>query len=530
MTNALEMKNICKYFPGVRANHNVNLTVRQGEVHALLGENGAGKSTLMNILYGLYAPTSGEVYINEEKVDITSPGKAIELGIGMVHQHFMLIPALSVIENVVLGMNDTKGQRLDLKAASKKLVALAEQYNMKVDPNAMVSDLTVGQQQRLEILKALYRGANLFIFDEPSAVLTPQEVEELFNMYKLLTSEGKTIIFITHKLNEVMAICDRCTVLRLGEVKATVNIEDTNREELAALMVGKKVDLEYDKKEMDPAEQSDVLVVKDLCSTKGNKAIKDINFTIKTGEILGFAGVDGNGQTDMVDCITGLLKTESGSVVINGKDMTNAKPQYVLDEGVSHIPADRLARGVVKSMQLTENVLIMNTRNPEMIKKNGIINWKAVENYTDGIIERYNVKTPSRFESIGHLSGGNQQKLVVGREVEKNPKLLISMLPSRGLDIGATHFIQETIVKHRDEGGAVLLVSTELDEILALSDRVAVMFEGQIMGIVPPTTPIHQISMMMAGMTWEDVQKEEANKVETEEERIRREKEEALYK
>lgn len=511
MANALEMKDICKYFSGVRANYNVNLSVRQGEVHALLGENGAGKSTLMNILYGLYSPTSGEIYINGQKENITSPQKAIKLGIGMVHQHFMLIPALSVIENVVLGMNEDPGPMLDLNSAAKRLTDLANQYNMSLDPFAKVSQLTVGQQQRLEILKALYRGAKLFIFDEPTAVLTPQEVDELFNMFKLLTSEGKTIIFITHKLQEVMTICDRCTVLRLGEVVATVNTADTNKQDLATLMVGKPVSMVYEKAEMDPAAQRPILQMEDVCTeaSEGHKALKGINLTIESGEIIGIAGVDGNGQSELVDSITGLLRVKSGKVLIDGQDLTNHTPRQVLEAQVSHIPADRIARGVVMSMNLSENVLLMNTRRKSFLK--GIfLQWGKINQYADDIIKKYNVKTPSRNELMQNLSGGNQQKVVLGREIERGPKLLIAMHPARGLDIGATNFVQQNIVEERDRGAAVLLVSTELEEIQALSDRIAVMFEGEIMGIVPPDTPIHEISMMMAGIHYEDIQKEKA--------------------
>ena len=509
MANALEMKNICKYFTGVRANHNVNLTVRQGEVHALLGENGAGKSTLMNILYGLYSPTSGEIYINGKKENITSPQKAIRLGIGMVHQHFMLIPALTVIENVVLGMNENKGPMLDLNAAAKRLTDLAKQYNMQLDPKAKVADLSVGQQQRLEILKALYRGAKLFIFDEPTAVLTPQEVEELFNMFKLLTSQGHTIIFITHKLQEVMTICDRCTVLRLGEVAATVDIKDTNKQDLATLMVGKPVSMVYEKAEIDPAKQTPVLEVTDLQLKPGHghKGLKHVNLTIKSGEIIGIAGVDGNGQDELVDCITGLLHAEGGSVRIDGKDLTKATPRQVLESHVSHIPADRIARGVVMPMNMSENVLLMNTRKPDFTK-GCFLQWGKINEYTDGIIQKYNVKTPSRNELMQNLSGGNQQKIVLGREIERTPRLLIAMHPARGLDIGATSFVQQNIVDERDRGTAVLLVSTELEEIQALSDKIAVMFEGEIMGIVPPDTPITEISMMMAGIHYDDILKE----------------------
>ncbi len=521
MAKALEMKNICKYFAGVRANHNVNLTVEKGEVHALLGENGAGKSTLMNILYGLYTQTSGEIYINGKKENINSPDKAIALGIGMVHQHFMLIPALTAIENVVLGMNDTKSPVLDLNAASKKLTELAERYNMKIDPKARVSTLSVGQQQRLEILKALYRGANLFIFDEPTAVLTPQEVEELFVMFKQLTDEGKTIIFITHKLPEVMEACDRCTVLRLGEVVGSLNIKETNRQELATMMVGKPIVLQYDKAEIDPKTQKVVLDIKNLKTVEKGDAmsLKGIDLQIKTGEIIGIAGVDGNGQSELVDCITGLHKVDEGKIEINGKDLTNDSPRHVLEEGVvSHIPADRIARGIIMPMTLSENIYLMNTDDPSFMSGH-FVNWRKIDAFSRDLIQNYNVKTPSENELIQNLSGGNQQKVVLGRELERKPRLLIAMHPARGLDIGATNFIQGKIVEERDRGAAVLLVSTELEEIQALSDKIAVMYEGRIMGIVPADTPIHEISMMMAGIHYEDLDKaEEKESLETSQE------------
>lgn len=510
MEYALQMKNICKYFSGVRANHNVNLDVKKGEVHALLGENGAGKSTLMNILYGLYTQTSGEIYFDGKLVNIDSPDKAIELGIGMVHQHFMLIPALTAIENVVLGMNDTKSPILDLDAAAKKFTELAKRYNMEIDPKAKVANMAVGQQQRLEILKALYRGANFFIFDEPTAVLTPQEVDELFIMFDQLTSEGKTIIFITHKLPEVMRACDRCTVLRLGEVTATVDVKDTTRQELATLMVGKPVDLSYDKAEIDPETQKVVLDVKGLKTVqkKEGMSLKGLDLQIKSGEIIGIAGVDGNGQNELVDCITGLMKADEGTVTINGEEITNAHPKKVLDAGVSHIPADRIARGIIMPMTLSENIYLMNT-DDKSYKKGPFIDWRKIDKYAQDIISKYNVKTPSEQEYIQNLSGGNQQKVVLGRELERDPKLLIAMHPARGLDIGATYFVQSKIVEARDAGAAVLLVSTELEEIQALSDKIAVMYEGQIMGVVPADTPIHEISMMMAGIKYEDIDKEE---------------------
>lgn len=509
MEYVLEMKNICKYFSKVRANHNVNLQIKKGEVHALLGENGAGKSTLMNILYGLYSQTSGEVYFNGQVVNIDSPNKAIELGIGMVHQHFMLIPALTAIENVVLGMDENGGPLLDIDGATKRFTELAKQYNMEIDPKAEVRDLSVGQQQRLEILKALYRGANLFIFDEPTAVLTPQEVEELFVMFDKLTSEGKTIIFITHKLPEVMRVCDRCTVLRLGEVVSTVETKDTNREELASLMVGKTVSFAYDKKDFSKEEQRVILDVKGLKTKQKQHGIslKGVDIQIKSGEIIGIAGVDGNGQNELVDCITGLMKADEGTVELEGKDLTNATPRKVLKEGVvSHVPADRIARGIVMPMTISENIYLMDSDNEEF-SKGGFLRWSKIDEFATKIIEKYSVKTPSENEIIQNLSGGNQQKVVIGRELEREPKLLIAMHPARGLDIGATNFVQSKIVEARDNGAAVLLVSTELEEIQALSDKVAVMYEGNIMGVVPPDFPVNKLSLMMAGVKYEDLDK-----------------------
>ena len=506
MANILEMKKICKYFAGVRANYQVDLEVSKGEVHALLGENGAGKSTLMNVLYGLYTPTSGEIYFDGKLVEIPNPKKAIELGIGMVHQHFMLVSALSVVENVVLGMKGEKTPRLDLASAAARLQSLADQYNMKIDPYAKIWQLSVGQQQRVEILKALYRGAKLFILDEPTAVLTPQEVEELFNMIHTLTSQGNTVIFISHKLNEVMSICSRVTVLRLGEVVATLNTCDTNKEELAKLMVGKEITFEYDKKAMEPAEQTSVLEMKDIeCfNSKGVKALKSLNLEVRSGEILGICGVDGNGQSELSDCITGLTKVTAGKVLVNGKDVTNAKPLDVLKRKVSHIPEDRHKRGVVLGMNLVENVLLMNYYRKDF-SKGEWLNWKYINKYAGDLLEQYQVKTPSAYEMMGNLSGGNQQKVVLGREILREPDLLIAMHPSRGLDVGATEYVQREIVKERDRGAAVLLISTELEEILSLSDRIAVLYEGEIMGIVSPDIEIHRLGLMMAGTRLEQL-------------------------
>lgn len=499
MSILLDMKNICKDFTGVKANKNCNLQIEKGEVHALLGENGAGKSTLMNVLYGLYAPTSGEIYWKGQKVDIKSPKAAIELGIGMVHQHFMLIPALTVIENVVLGIHSGKGGVLDLKKAADEFQKLAEKYNMEIDPWAEVGKLTVGQQQRLEILKALYRGADLLILDEPTAVLVPQEVEELFQIIRKLTSEGHTVIFISHKLNEVMSICDRVTVLRLGESITTINTKDTDKEELARLMVGRDVSLKLDKKTNNLGDV--VLELKNLeCfNNKGIKAIKGMNLKLQAGEILGIAGVDGNGQSELVEAIVGLRKVTNGQVFINNHDVTNKSPREILDEKVGHIPEDRHKRGVALPMNLTENIMLMSYYK-EPFSKGIRLNWKKIYENADAIIKKYQVKTPSKDELMKNLSGGNQQKIVLGREISKDPNLLIAMHPVRGLDIGATEYVHERLVEQRDQGRAVLLISGELEELITLSDRIAVMYEGEIMGIVDAkNVNIQELGLMMTG-------------------------------
>lgn len=496
MEPILEMRKICKYFAGVRANYNVDLTVYPGEAHALLGENGAGKSTLMNILYGLYTPTSGEIRINGKTVSIRSPKEAIALGVGMVHQHFMLVPALTVIENVVLGM---KGSRFDLNAAAKEFTELAHRYNMDLDPKAKVWQLTVGQQQRLEILKAIYRGANILILDEPTAVLTPQEVEELFSIIEQLKQEGKTILFITHKLNEVMRVCERITVLRTGEVSATLSAKETDQKRLAQLMVGYEL-LEMPKKAPVSEEQQVILQMKDVCclNSKGLPGLKEINLEVHAGEILGICGVDGNGQSELCDCITGLREVTQGTISIDGQDTTNRPVREILDHHVSHIPEDRHKRGGVLSMSLIENILLMNYWR-EPFSKGQLLQWNKINEFSDTLLEQFNVKTPSAKETLGHLSGGNQQKVVLGRELMRDPKLIIAMHPARGLDIGATSYVQKKLIEQRDNGAAVLLVSTELEELIYLSDRIAVIYEGKIVGIVSPDTPIEKLGLMMAG-------------------------------
>lgn len=500
MDKFLEMKRICKYFEGVRANYNVDFSVNRGEVHALLGENGAGKTTLMNILYGLYTATSGEIYLNGQKAEISSPLSAIKLGIGMVHQHFMLIPELTVIENVVLGLKGEKSPRLDLKTSARKLRQLAEQYHMEIDPFAKVWQLSVGQQQRVEILKALYRGAELLILDEPTAVLTPQEVDALFQMIDALKGQDKTVIFISHKLKEVIKICDRMTVLRLGEVVATVENGKTSEHALAAMMVGRAICTPANKRTQSPMDARAVLKLKDVAcfNAKGVKALKGVNLQVCAGEILGICGVDGNGQSELVECITGLRKVVAGEIIINGSVVTNAKPSEILRKNVAHIPEDRLKSGIVIGMDLVENILLMNY-DRDGFAKGELLDWVRINSYSEELLETYNVKTPGPHEMIENLSGGNQQKLVLGRELLRKPELLIAMHPVRGLDIGATEYIHDALLKERERGAAILLVSTELDELIALSDRVAVIYEGEIMGIVPPDIDISQLGLMMAG-------------------------------
>ncbi len=497
----LEMKHVTKRFKSVIANDDVSLSVEKGEVHALLGENGAGKSTLMNILYGMYDQSEGEIYLHGKKVHIKDTKQAIELGIGMVHQHFMLIPALTVIENVILGLKENK-LVLDLNSAAEKFKEMAEKYNMEIDPWTRVENLSVGQQQRLEILKALYRNADLLILDEPTAVLTPQEVVGLFDMVRKLTSEGKTVIFISHKLAEIMEICDRCTILRQGRMVATVAVTDVrNREELASLMVGRNVDLVTQKREATLGEE--ILRVEKLCAVNQDKhpVVTDVTFSLHAGEILGICGVDGNGQSEMIKCITGLHKVKSGKYFIKSTDCTHETPKQVLKRKIAHIPEDRHRMGMIKGMNIEENLILM-CYDQSPYSKHGILNWKWIDKHSEELCKTYNVKTPSIKEMAGNLSGGNQQKFVVARELDRDPDLLIAVHPSRGLDIGATKYIQSRIVEERDKGTAVLLVSTELDELLELSDRILVMYGGKVMGIVNQKAATREyLGKLMAGIT-----------------------------
>ncbi|AUS10443.1 heme ABC transporter ATP-binding protein [Laceyella sacchari] len=493
------MLGITKRFPGIVANDQIHLTVKKGEIHALLGENGAGKSTLMNILFGLYQPDEGEIRIKEQPVTITGPTMANKLGIGMVHQHFMLVQPFTVTENIILGDERSKLGIIDVKKAESEIRRLSERYNLKVDPTAKISDISVGMQQRVEILKTLYRGADILIFDEPTAVLTPQEINELMEIMRNLVKEGKTIIFITHKLKEIMSTCDRVTVIRRGKVIKTVDVQDTDENQLAALMVGREVSFEIEKAEANPSQTVlDIanLVVED---NRGVEVVRGLNMQVRAGEVVGLAGVDGNGQTELIEAITGLRPVKGGVIRLSGHDVTNASPRKVTEAGVGHIPEDRHKRGLVLDFSVSEN-MVLQTYYQEPFSKNGLIQKDEVDKYAERLISEFDVRTPDKHVPIRALSGGNQQKAIIAREVDRNPDFLIAAQPTRGLDVGAIEFIHRRIIEQRDNGKAVLLVSLELDEVLKLSDRVAVIYEGKIVGWVDPkNTSEEELGLLMAG-------------------------------
>ena len=475
------MRGIRKEFPGVVANDGVSFEVRRGEVHALLGENGAGKSTLMNILYGLYRPDGGEIRLNGKPVSFSSAREAIQAGIGMVHQHFMLIPVMTVAENVVLGSEPRNGVLLDEPQAARRVADMAKTFKFAVDPEALVEDISVGQQQRVEIMKALYRNADVLILDEPTAVLTPQEALDLFEILRTLRQEGMSIIFISHKLNEVLEIADRITVLRRGKTIETVPREGATEASLARAMVGRDVLLRVDK----PAAQvGDVLLeVKDLhvSDDRGIEKVRGVSFDVRAGEIVGVAGVDGNGQTELIDALTGLQKIESGSVAIAGKRLSHASARAALDSGIGHIPEDRQRRGLVLEFSLAENIALHDYAKPPTARSGWLFPGRMVQRART-LIREFDVRGGGPFTRAGGLSGGNQQKLVAAREIDRDPKVLIAAQPTRGLDVGAIEYLHRRLVTERDEGRAILLVSLELEEILSLSDRILVLFEGKIVG------------------------------------------------
>ena len=497
---ALEIRHVTKRFPGVLANDDVSFTLRKGEIHALLGENGAGKSTLMNVVYGLYAQDEGEFLIDNKVVEINGPSDAINYGIGMVHQHFMLVPVFSVVENMILGAEVTKGTSLDLARARREIIEISQAYGLEVDPDAIVENLPVGVQQRVEILKALYRKANILVLDEPTAVLTPQEAEDLFVVMRQLTEKGVSIIFITHKLKEILNVADRVTVMRRGKVVGHTSPKETDQQGLATMMVGRDVLLEVDKT---PAKPTDVVLEVarlKITDERDVEVVKDISFEVRAGEILGIAGIQGNGQTELVEAITGLRDVDSGSVLLSGEKIPFEKPRYLVEHGMGHVPEDRHKHGLVLPYDLSDNMVLNTYYQKPFAGQMLIRDEQAVLKNALGLIERFDVRAPGPKVAASTLSGGNQQKVIVGREFSRPLKVLIANQPTRGLDVGSIEYIHKEIVKMRDEGVGVLVISAELDEILSLSDRIAIMFRGEIVTIVEAKgTTREQLGLWMAG-------------------------------
>ena len=507
-TIVLEAKGITKNFPGVLANDRVNFDLRKGEIHALLGENGAGKTTLMNILYGLYHPDSGEVTVEGNRMQLNSSRDAIKHGIGMVHQHFMLIPVFTVTENIMLGAetdhraaaNEMPLVKLDRREVAQKVTDLSHQYGLEVDPLAIIGDLPVGIQQRVEIVKALYRKANILILDEPTAVLTPQEAEDLFRIMRELTDKGVSIIFITHKLKEVLAVADRITVMRAGRVVGTVTPKETSEAKLASMMVGREVILTVMKGPSKPAEE--VLKVENLRvrDIRGLETVRGVSFDVRAGEVLGIAGVQGNGQTELAEALTGLRHIESGRFTLSGRDLTGRSPRLITETGLAHIPEDRQRHGLVLSYTVADNMMLCDYYQPRF-SKGVVIQQNQVDANAQELIKEYDVRTPSAFVNAGKLSGGNQQKVIVARELSRPVKLVIASQPTRGLDVGSIEYIHKEIIIMRDRGVGVLLISAELDEIISLSDRIAVMYRGQIVATVnAKETTREQLGLWMAGV------------------------------
>lgn len=501
MEYAIEMLNITKEFPGIKANDDITLQVKRGEIHALLGENGAGKSTLMSILFGLYQPDIGEIRINGEKVEIHDPNDANKYNIGMVHQHFKLVHNFTVLENIILGVEETKNGKLQLSNARKKVVELSNKYHLNIDPDAYISDITVGMQQRVEILKMLFRDNDILIFDEPTAVLTPQEISELMHIMKGLKAEGKSIIFITHKLNEIKEAADRCTIIRKGQYVDTVDVAETSKDRMSELMVGRKVNFVVDKQ---PAQVGDVALkledVSYLPKHASKYVLNHISFEAKKGEITCIAGIDGNGQTELIYAIYGLIHPTEGKILLNNKEITNESIRKRSLDGMSLIPEDRHKHGLVLDYNLAENIVLKNYF-MDPYSHNGILDFKTIYDHANELIEKYDVRSGEGAYSITRgMSGGNQQKAIIAREIESQADLLIAVQPTRGLDVGAIEFIHEQIVKQRDAGKAVLLVSLELDEVMTVSDRILVMSEGEIVADVrPEETTEQELGLYMSG-------------------------------
>ncbi len=505
---AIEMLNITKRFPGIIANDNITLQLKKGEIHALLGENGAGKSTLMSVLFGLYQPEEGVIKKDGQVVSIKDPNDANALGIGMVHQHFKLVECFSVLDNIIMGAEPTKYGFLQKKDAREKVLALSEKYGLRVDPDALIEDITVGMQQRTEILKMLYRDNEILIFDEPTAVLTPQEIDELMEIMRNLAAEGKSILFISHKLNEIMAVADRCTVLRKGKYIGTVETKNTTAEELSAMMVGRNVSFHVDKK---PCQPGDVVLDVEHMTVASkihkNNAVKDVSLKVRRGEIVCLAGIDGNGQTEFVYGLTGLEPLVSGKISLCGKDITHASIRHRNTMGMSHIPEDRHKHGLVLDYTLEDNLVLQRYFEPEFTSKAGFLRRDNIRKYAERLIEQYDVRSGQGPITVARsMSGGNQQKAIVAREIDKDPELLVAVQPTRGLDVGAIEYIHKQLVAQRDAGKAVLLVSLELDEVMDVPDRILVMYEGEIVGeLDPKKTTQEELGLYMAGAKRDEV-------------------------
>lgn len=507
-TYAIEMLNITKKFPGIIANDNISLQLKKGEIHALLGENGAGKSTLMSVLFGLYPPEGGIIKKDGKEVKINNPNDANDLGIGMVHQHFKLVERFSVLDNIILGVETTKGGILQKEEARKKVMALSDKYKLAIEPDAIISDITVGMQQRTEILKMLYRENEILIFDEPTAVLTPQEISELMQIMKNMVSEGKSILFISHKMAEIMEVADRCTVLRKGKLIGTVDTKDTTMEKLSAMMVGRDVNFHVKKK---PAQPKDVVLSVENMTVASkahkNNAVKNVSMKVHAGEIVCIAGIDGNGQTEFVYGLTGLEPIADGKITLAGQDITKDSIRKRSIKGISHIPEDRHKHGLVLDYTLEDNLILQRYFEPDFVNGLGFMKRKEIRSYANKLAEKYDVRSGQGAVTMARsMSGGNQQKAIIAREIEKNPELLIAVQPTRGLDVGAIEFVHNQLVAQRDAGKAVLLVSLELDEVMDVSDRILVMYEGELVGeFDPKTVTEEELGLYMSGAKRDEV-------------------------
>lgn len=501
MDYIIEMLGITKEFPGIIANDDVTLQLARGEIHALLGENGAGKSTLMSVLFGMYQPEKGVIKKNGQEVHIKNPNDANHLGIGMVHQHFKLVHNFTVLENIILGVETTANGFLKMDKARKRVVELSNQYGLRVDPDALISDITVGMQQRVEILKMLYRDNEILIFDEPTAVLTPQEIEELMKIMKGLAAEGKSILFITHKLNEIKAVASRCTVLRKGKYIGTVDVKETSMEQMSEMMVGRKVSLQVEKGEAEPGNvilETEGLTVRSKAT--GKNVVDHISLSVRAGEIVCIAGIDGNGQSELVYALTGLIKADEGTIRLNGNDVTHASIRERNTSGMGHIPEDRHRHGLVLDYSLAYNLVLQTYFTPRF-QKNGMLQFDAINEYANSLIEKFDIRSGQGANTIARsMSGGNQQKAIVAREVDRNPDLLIAVQPTRGLDVGAIEYIHKRLVAERDSGKGILLVSLELDEVMNVSDRILVIYEGEIVAeLDPKEVTVQELGLYMAG-------------------------------